>query len=50
MLYEVITNAGTAIPGDVASTSQDQFIEVISRFGTLHEFMHWDGPISYNFV
>jgi queuine tRNA-ribosyltransferase len=20
-------------------------IEVISRFGTLHEFMHWDGPI-----
>ena len=19
-------------------------IEVISRFGTLHEFMHWDGP------
>ena len=20
-------------------------VEVISRFGTLHEFMHWDGPI-----
>jgi queuine tRNA-ribosyltransferase len=42
---EVRESGAQIILGNTFHLTLRPGIEVISRFGTLHEFMHWDGPI-----